>query len=94
MRLSRDLEVGLTYYWRVDTQHGIGEVWEFTVGPDFVYDPSNACVDLDEIVSEIDEIRIALNQDRNGWKDWCQSENVENAFEQTSFLKNYDLSDW
>jgi hypothetical protein len=48
---------------------------------------------LDEIVSEIDEIRIALNQDRNGWKDWCQSENVENAFEQTSFLKNYDLSD-
>jgi len=93
VRLSRDLEVGLTYYWRVDTQHGIGEVWEFTVGPDFVYDPSNACVDLDEIVSEIDEIRIALNQDRNGWKDWCQSERVENAFEQTSFLKNYDLSD-
>merc|ERR1712156_1327190 len=40
VRLSSDLEVGLTYYWRVDTQHGLGEVWEFTVGPDFVYDPS------------------------------------------------------
>lgn len=88
VRLSTDLEVGLTYYWRVDTQHGEGDLWQFTVGSDFVFDPENSCTDLELIQSEINDIRIALNQ--NGWTNWCDKTGVRDAFEETSFLQNYE----
>jgi len=93
VRLSTDLEVGRTYFWKVDTEHGEGDVWQFTVGPDFVFDPSNSCEDLTTIVSEIDQVRIALNQESNGWRDWCDSTRVREVFDESSFLQNYDLSE-
>jgi hypothetical protein len=93
VRLSTDLEVGRTYFWKVDTEHGAGDVWEFTVGPDFVFDPSNSCEDLTTVVSEIDQVRIALNQENNRWRNWCGSTRVREVFDESSFLQNYDLSE-
>merc|ERR1711879_392771 len=92
VQLASNLVVGDTYFWKVSTEYSEGEIWEFTVGPDFTFDPDNTCDDLDLITAEIDEIRIALNQG-SAWQDWCSSDVVREAFEETTYLKSYDLSE-
>jgi len=88
-----ELEVGLTYFWRVDTENGEGDVWQFTVGPDFVFDgASSGCGDdLSTIVSEIDSLRVALNQ--NGWTDWCEKDAIRDLYEESSVLKTYTFAE-
>merc|ERR1712154_228607 len=88
-----ELEVGLTYFWRVDTENGEGDVWQFTVGPDFVFDgASSGCGDdLSTIVSEIDSLRVALNQ--NGWTDWCEKDAIRDLYEESSVLKTYAFAE-
>lgn len=64
LELTTELTFGETYYWRVDTTFGTGDVWEFTVADEyFVYDPT-ACLLEAEYVAEMDKLRVALNKDK------------------------------
>jgi len=62
--ITSELIHGETYYWRIDTEFGVGLVWTFTVEDElFVFDPT-ACPLEDEYVAELDALRINLNKDK------------------------------
>jgi len=46
---------------------------------------------LTTIVSEIDSLRVALNQ--NGWTDWCEKDAIRDLYEESSVLKTYAFAE-